>query len=511
MYDWFAASVDRYADRQPALEVAGETLGYAELDDVAGRVAAELVAHNGGVPGRVGLLSARNLLAYAGYLAVQRLGATVVPLNPAFPVGRHAAVAREGGLDLVLADTAVLEPDSLPVPTLRIDGAVSGLRAGAVPGLPPSSAGPDSLAYILFTSGSTGQPKGVPIMHRNVTAYLDHVVPRYRLGPDARVSQTFDLTFDPSVYDLFAAWGSGATLVVPSQQDLLSPVRFVNRTRITHWNSVPSVVSIATRLRALVPGSMPTLRWSLFCGEAFTLTQASAWHAAAPNSVLENIYGPTENTVTWTEFRLPQREEQWPRPANGTVPIGTPYPGQEHLVLDEDGFPTDDGELCVRGPQRFPGYLDPANNTGRFVAYDGRRATVYDGSVPLTAAHWYRTGDRVGVLDGELVHLGRLDHQIKIRGYRVELGEIECALREQPGVREAVVLARPGRDGEILLEAVYTGSPGQPEHLLGALRTRLPRYMVPRTIRVLDEFPLNPNGKVDRSALANVVSAPVGG
>ncbi|MFD0312732.1 amino acid adenylation domain-containing protein [Streptomyces flavalbus] len=513
LYGWFAASVAAHGDRHTALEVAGDRLTYAELDATAARLAALLVAEHGGAPARVGLLAARSTAAYAGYLAVQRLGATVVPLNPAFPPSRNATIARDAKLDLVIAEESARGGHTeLPVPVVLLTPArLAGLRTGEVPALPEPTAGPDDLAYVLFTSGSTGRPKGVPTTHGNVSAYLSHVIPRYELGPGARVSQAFDLTFDPSVYDMFAAWGSGATLVVPGKKDLLSPVRFINQQRITHWNSVPSVASIALRLRALRPGAMPTLRWSLFCGEALTLTHARAWQAAAPHSTLENTYGPTETTITCTEFRLPADPETWPRTSNGTVPIGVLYPGQEYLVLDEDGRPADEGELCVRGTQRFPGYLDPADNVDRFLTFDGDgdgQARPYDGTEPLTATHWYRTGDRVTWLDGALVHLGRLDRQLKVRGYRVELGEIEAALLDQPGVAEAAVVALRAQDGEAQLAAAYTGTAGDPEVLLDALRERLPGYMVPASLAALAELPLNANGKVDRAALTALLSAP---
>ena len=502
--DRFTATVAEFGGLT-ALEVAGEQFTYTELDALAAKLAGTLVAEHGGVPARIGLLAARCLLAYAGYLAAQRLGATVVPLNPAFPPARNAAITRAAGLDLVLAQEDAPGLEDLPV--LRADPRLGALREGAVPALPAPAAGPDDLAYILFTSGSTGTPKGVPISHRNVSAYLDHVIPWYEVGPGARVSQIFDLTFDPSVRDMFLAWGSGATLVVPSGNDILAPVRFVNRARVTHWCSVPSVVSFAMRLRGLAPGSMPALRWSVFCGEALTTSQAEAWRAAAPGSALENSYGPTEVTITCTGYRLPDETAGWPRPANGTVPIGTAYPDLETLVLAEDGTPAADGELCVRGPQRFPGYLDPADNVGRFVTFDGERAAVYDGSEPLTGQHWYRTGDRVRVEDGRLVHHGRLDHQVKIRGYRVELGEIEAALRALPGVRDAFVVALTGPNGEPDLEAAYTGLAQDAEVLLDGLRAKLPAYMVPRRVTAFDELPLNPNGKVDRAALAASLAA----
>ena len=505
--DWFTTTVAEFG-AETALEVSGEQFSYTELDTLAGRLAGVLVAEHGGTPSRIGLLAARCPLAYAGYLAAQRLGATVVPLNPAFPAARNAAITRAAGLDLVLAQEDTPGLDDWPAPVVRADPKLARLREGATPALPGSAAGPDDLAYILFTSGSTGTPKGVPIQHRNVSAYLDYVIPLYEVGPGSRVSQVFDLTFDPSVRDMFLAWGSGATLVVPSANDVLTPVRFVKRARLTHWCSVPSVVSFALKLRGLAPGSMPTLKWSVFCGEALTTSQAEAWQAAAPDSALENSYGPTEVTITCTGYRLPAEIGEWPRPANGTVPIGPVYPELESLIIGDDGTPSADGELCVRGPQRFPGYLDAGDNAGRFVTFDGERAEVYDGSAPLTGQHWYRTGDRVRVEDGRLVHHGRLDHQIKIRGYRVELGEIEAALRAQPGVRDAFVVPLTGPNGELDLEAAYTGVAQDAEVLLAGLRTKLPGYMVPRRATAFDELPLNPNGKVDRAALAARLAPP---
>ncbi|MFC7309295.1 amino acid adenylation domain-containing protein [Streptomyces monticola] len=505
LYEWFAASVAAHGD-DLALEVGEEQLTYRRLGELVDRLAGELLAAHGTVPGRVGLLAERSVLGYAGYLAVQRLGATVVPLNPSFPAARNTAIARAGELDLVLAEGG--DGQELPVPVLALTRPSDAADSAPVPQLPPYEGDVDSVAYILFTSGSTGAPKGVPIRHRNVSAYLRHVVPRYEMGPGSRVSQTFDLTFDLSVFDMFAAWGSGAALVVPGRADLMAPTRFVAAKELTHWFSVPSVVSVARRLRSLAAGRMPSLRWSLFCGEPLTLQQAKAWRRAAPGSRIENLYGPTELTISCTEFRLPADSADWPRPANGTVPIGTLYPGLEQVIIDADGRPCDDGELCVRGPQRFPGYLDPANNAGRFVAYeDGGRARDFDGAGPVPGALWYRTGDRVARQGGHLVHLGRLDQQVKVRGYRVELGEIEAALRELPGVRDALVVAVPGADGESDLEAVCTGAAAEPQELLAALRLRLPAYMVPRGISRYEELPLNANGKVDRKSVTAEVAA----
>ncbi|MEV5546752.1 AMP-binding protein [Streptomyces sp. NPDC052309] len=507
MYGWFAAAAASGTDRI-ALEVGGEEVTYGELADLAGRIAALLIRRCGTVPSRIGLLAGRTLAAYAGYLAVQRLGATAVPLNPAAPAARNTTIARLAGVDAVLADRDAAGGPDLPVPVVRLSG--RDVRALPAAGLPDVRAGARDIAYILFTSGSTGAPKGVCVEHRNVNAYLEHVVPRYAAGPGARFSQFFDLTFDPSVYDMFTAWGSGSTLVVPARQDLLSPVRFVNASEVTHWTSVPSAISFALRMGELGPSSMPGLRWSLFCGEPLTLRQAEARQAAAPRSVLENVYGPTEMTVTCAGHRLPRDRRDWVRPSNGTVPIGTVHPGLEQLVVDERGRPAAEGELCLRGPQRFPGYLDPADDEGRFVAFDGERVSAYDGSAPLTDDHWYRTGDRVGRLPGAgggLVHLGRVDHQVKVSGYRVEPGEIEAVLREHPAVTDAVALAVDAGDGEAELVAAYTGAQEAEGELLAALHARLPAYMVPRALTAFAAFPLTGNGKTDRKAVGAACSA----
>ncbi|MER5651251.1 amino acid adenylation domain-containing protein [Streptosporangium sp. NPDC002524] len=509
LYQWFAGSAARFGDRA-ALEVGGERYAYDELEAMSGHVAARIEAACDGPPARVGLYAGRGVLAYAGYLAIQRLGAAAVPLNPAAPAARNRLVAASARLDLVLSDASHEPPDlagpSGPGPrVLRVDP--DALRTVSRTGAAPREAGADDLAYVLFTSGSTGVPKGVPVRHRSVDAYLRHVIPRYELGPGDRVSQTFDLTFDLSVFDLFATWGSGATLVVPGRYDLLKPVAFAARERLTHWFSVPSVVSVAMRLRRLTPSAMPSLRWSLFCGEPLTLRQADAWRTAAPGSVLENLYGPTELTLSCTGYRLPADRSDWPETANGTVPIGLPYPGVEHLVLDGDGRPAREGELCLRGVQRFPGYTDPEVNAGRFAAFDGDAAVPAPSVTDGTAAPelWYRTGDRVAWRDGLLVHLGRLDQQVKISGHRVELGEVEYALRGQPGVREAVVLAVPGPDGEMELTAACTGTDLNAVALVKGVTQVLPGYMVPRTVTPLAELPLNANGKVDRRALAGLL------
>jgi len=452
LYQWFARSVRRYPDTI-ALEVGDRALTYRELDACSADVAAYLLRTHGTPPRRVGLLASRSLIAFAGYLGVTRLGATVLPLNPAYPLARNRLMLEAAPCDVVLDDS---------------------VEVGTTGDVPDDLSALDDVAYLLFTSGSTGRPKGVPIKHRHVSPFIEHNIARFEVGPGARLSHTFDLTFDPSVFDLFVAWGSGATLVCPQRTELLDPLRYIADRRLTHWYSVPSVITTAERLGTL--GRRVTgLHHSAFIGEQLTLRQAARWHAAAP-SVITNTYGPTELTIACADYRLPADRADWPATSNDTVPIGSPYPFLAAAVQD--------GELCVRGPQRFDGYLNPLDDAGRFTA-DGH----------------YRTGDRVQWEQGRLVHLGRTDHQVKISGYRVELGEIETVLGRHPDVADAVVIASTV-DGSVRLDAWYRGAEVPERELTRWLRGRLPLHMVPRRFRHMAQFPLNANGKTDRAALA---------
>ncbi|WP_103502482.1 AMP-binding protein, partial [Streptomyces sp. SM14] len=360
-----------------------------------------------------------------------------------------------------------------------LGGALDGvpvIREAAGPALErPRPAGPLDVAYVLFTSGSTGRPKGVPVLHRNVDAYLRFVHDRYGFHTGDVFSQTFDLTFDLSVFDLFAAWGSGGTVVSVPPTAYAALERFVAEHGITVWFSAPSLISQLGRRPQGLRGAFDSLRWSLFCGEPLLARDAAAWQAAAPRSTVENLYGPTELTISCSVHRWdPERTPG--RCVNDIVPIGHLHPGLRHLLHD--------GELCVTGDQMFPGYLDPADDTGRFLDHDGTR--------------WYRTGDLARELpDGELVHLGRRDHQVQVHGVRVELAEVESALRRVGGVRDAVAVPAHGE-----LTAFLLGERRPPGDLARELRTMLPRAVIPRRYAYLDAFPLNANRKVDRKELS---------
>jgi acyl-CoA synthetase (AMP-forming)/AMP-acid ligase II len=249
---------------------------------------------------------------------------------------------------------------------------------------------------------------------------------------------------------------------------------------------VPSVAHVLRKRGVLRSGTMPGLRWSLFCGETLPKATAQQWQAAAPNSVVENLYGPTELTIACTVHRWDPATSP-DHCVYDSVPIGQPYPAMQTLVVDGRLQPLRDGEigeLCMAGPQSSPGYWRaPELTAERFFDHGGRR--------------YYRTGDLVRQIDDELVHLGRVDQQVKIGGYRIELGEIEAVLRRE-GCVEAICLQWPDAN---TITAVVTGEVDADE-MRDRLAETLPSYMLPQTVRVLPTLPLNANGKVDRFALS---------
>ncbi|MFD3698360.1 amino acid adenylation domain-containing protein [Streptomyces sp. NPDC058646] len=524
LHAWFEHTAAAAPDR-PALDLPTEgPVSYRDLQR-ASRQAADRILHACGTrPARVALLAERSLPAYAGYLAVLRLGAAVIPLNPANPPARNVEICALAGAAAVLVDgadtsaaTAFAAAMQAAHPAAPHLATVDLAAASALPA-PRSATAPDlhradadDIAYVMFTSGSTGRPKGVPVRHRNIVPALEHHIARCELGPGSRVSHTYGLTFDPSVFDLFGAWCSGATLVVPDRRDLYRPVDYIVDRGLTHWDSVPSLVSVAAELGGLPPGRATGLRHSVFGGEPVTARHLALWREVAPHSTLHNQYGPTELAVTCTVHTLPADPAHWTTSANGTVPIGPVHPHLEALVVDEQGRPADEGELCVRGPQRFDGYLDPADNRGRFLrtAGEGPAEPVPAPGEPVLPTDWYRTGDRVRTRSGTLLHLGRIDAQVKILGNRVELGEVEAAVSDLPGVDAAAVVAVPG-PGEVRLAAYYCGTPSPAPELSRQLRGRLPRYMVPQHIQHLDGLPLTTNGKIDRRRLEADAASPAG-
>lgn len=492
--DWFLLGLSAGPER-PALRMHRRIWTYHELHAMALDVAHDIVTRRGGGPSAIGLVVNRSSVAsYTGVLGGLYSGAAIVPLEASGPPSRAitAAVAARVGVLLVEprcrdVGRVLSEQLQLPVIDLRTEAESSRSISDSASDLAsmPSVAAGDT-AYVMFTSGTTGNPKGVPISHSNISQFLSSMSTRYQLRPDDVVSQACDLTFDLAMLDLFVAWAAAASVAHVGRHAYGSLPETAERLGLTVWVSVPSVVNLVMQTGQLEPGSLPGLRLSLFCGEPLRVRQVEQWLAAAPSSVIDNLYGPTEATVACTAYRWDAATSP-PRCVNAIVPLGAPMPGVRTAIVDDRSEDAEEGELLVAGPQVFRGYLD-SRDDGALVDRDG------------TA--WYRTGDRVRRVSGpeRMAFLGRLDDQLQIRGRRVEAAEIELALCAIDGVDNAVALTYRDR-GHESLGAFYTGSRESPKGVITALSRIVPEYMLPRRVWRLSAFPLNKNGKIDRVSL----------
>jgi amino acid adenylation domain-containing protein len=480
--------------------MAGATFTYRELRLRALGIARLLLERDLGsaAPQLTGVFASRSVEAFAAVLGILLRGHGYVPLNPRFPVLRNREMLERAGCRTVVVDRQHLDAaralarQMREPPLLVVPPGEEPEREVALP-----SSGLEMPAYLLFTSGSTGRPKGVLVRQANVVAFLDAVAARYDLSETDRLSQLFDLTFDLSAFDMFAAWQAGACVCCPEAGQLLRPSDFVRESTLTVWFSVPSTAMFLDRLGGLKPATFPSLRLSLFCGEALTAELADAWAAAAPNSIVENLYGPTEATIACTAYTW---QPDSTAGANGFVPIGEPMGATESRVVDETLREVGDGEagqLLLGGPQIVEGYWDDAEATARsFVTMPG-------------GGHRYLTGDRVlrPQGGGPLEYLGRIDSQIKILGHRVELEEVEAVLREEARA-EAIAVGWPlTPSGAAGIVAFIASASVDTVVLRRALTERLPEYMVPRELRLVRELPLNANGKRDRKAVLSILQA----
>ena len=515
LWNRFIRSCAQFPER-PAIDV-GREVTYREMAARAKRVAATIQGSVGtGELPLTAVFAHRSETAYAAVLGTLMAGHGYVPLNRNFPVERTRLMlersmcrsmvvdaSSEPQLEALLAGMEtpllILCPDRSDVsqlatkfPVHRIVGANDLTHADE---WRPVDVATNSIAYLLFTSGSTGQPKGVMVSHGNVLHYVDYVTRRYGFCSDDRMSQIFDLTFDLSAHDMFVAWQNGACVCCPTQKQSIKPEAFIDDGRLTVWFSVPSTAVFMRRLGVLKPRMYPRLRLSLFCGEALPVEIVRQWALAAPNSAIENLYGPTELTIACTAYRWDNTSS----PAeceHGVAPIGAPFDDMEVIIVDEElrevenGAP---GELLVTGPQLSLGYWQEEETT--------RKAFV---RLPGKPGVYYRTGDRVRrqTPGKPLIYLGRVDSQIKVLGHRVELGEVESAVRKASGLDGVIALGWPmTASGAEAIEVFLQAEEVDVKSLLAEIKRKLPPYMVPRNIHVLSHFPLNANGKFDRAAL----------
>ncbi|MET4923314.1 amino acid adenylation domain-containing protein [Streptomyces sp. PSRA5] len=521
VHEAFARSA-RLTPDAPAVVAHGRTLSYAELDAAADRVAAVLVAR-GVVRRPVGVCVERTADLPVVVLGVLKAGGSCVPVDPDHPAERIAFTVRDSGIDVLLTQRgcrpaelpagveAVLLDDLPDVPDLADVQDVPG-RADAGPPFtgPVVPVGPDDLVYVIYTSGSTGRPKGVAMEHGPLANLIEWQRRRSATGSDpsegARTLQFAPLGFDVAFQEIFATWAAGGTLVLVDEQVRRDPHQLLD---LIAAERIERLFLPFVALQQLVEYACATGRRCdslievLTAGEQLQVTPAlRQFFGTLTSATLENQYGPSETHVVTAE-RLGPDPAAWP----GLPSIGRPVDGATVLLLDERLRPVPagvPGEICVGGPVVARGYVGrPELTAEKFVPGDlpGTGAGTRGGS------RFYRTGDLARLLpDGRIQYIGRSDGQVKIRGHRVETGEVEAAVRAQPGVAGAAVVAQdlgPGA-GKRLLAYYIAGDPdlAGPEEMRQRLRARLPDPLVPARCVPVDRFPLTSSGKVDRAALA---------
>ena len=517
VHDLLGASAARFPGRTAVVD-GDRSATYAELEATSNRLARLLAAHGARPGDRIGLYLEKSLEALTGIYGILKAGATYVPLDPGAPAPRLGSIARDAGLRCLITSKekadlwAPLLAEGAPVETLvvldgvegdvappdGIEAVTSAALAEHAPDALPKAPRPDSdLAYILYTSGSTGVPKGVMLSHRNALAFVDWATDEFEVTEEDRLSSHAPLHFDLSVLDLFVAAKAGAAVVLVPHQLALFPVdlvRWIRDSAISVWYSVPSILTLLVLRGRLHETELPALRTVLFAGEVFPTKYLHQVMQALPNARFANLFGPTEtNVCTWYEV------PRWTGEPPASIPIGKPIAGVETFVVGEDGSvvsPGETGELYVRGPTVMQGYWGDEERTRAALqrAWQGD-----DGGFPV-----YRTGD-LAYLDehGDWIFLGRRDSQIKSRGYRIELGDIEAALNLHPSVEECAVVAIPDELVTNRIKAfVVTRGDLDEEELSRFCAGQVPRYMTPELYEFLVELPRSSTGKIDRRALS---------
>jgi amino acid adenylation domain-containing protein len=512
--------VSARAQAQPqtlALVFKDTRVTYEELERVSNRIARRLLSAGVRAGDRVCLLTPKSPRAIQAILGILKTGAMYVPLDPDSPATRlHLMLASCDTPWLLASHRCATLVDELHAFSDLAGKLVVGWLDDGSPARPggfswddveqesgdhvATKAPMDTPAYILFTSGSTGVPKGVVITHANVAAFLDWALPYFDFASGDRLSGHPPLHFDLSVFDVFGALTAGATLhLVPPELNLVPGrlVRLMSDNQLTQWFSVPGVLSLVAKFDLLATAQLPALKRVLWCGEALPTPTLRYWMERLPAVAFTNLYGPTEATIASSYFTVTQR----PASDSDPIPIGTPCAGEELLVLDESLQPVAPGvigDLHIAGAGLSPGYWRDPDKTRAVFLPDPRPANP--------GSRIYRTGDlaRMGE-DGLCYFIGRADTQVKSRGYRIELGEIDNALNALSSLREGAVVAIPsgGFDGAALCCAYVPQSRdgGSIELVKQQLAARLPHYMIPSRWKQVDGLPRNANGKIDRRAI----------
>ena len=497
----------------------GQSLSYSQFAKRAREIAQRLAQSpnwqkSDTRPVKVGILASRGMDAAVAILGTCWVGAAYVPIGLKLPQDKilailsaceFSAIIVDNEGDKLLTDTVLA---ACPKLLIRVDQLGTSdediespsetvVQSQNLTFSEPVQVQSDDLAYVIFTSGTTGAPKGVMISAGSVRNYVQTVVDKLELHATDRALETCEISFDFSVHNMFATWQAGAALYILPATLVMNAVKFARTAKLTVWNSVPSLLGMLQQLKVLQPGCLPDLRITVLGGEALPESTARLWQEVAPNTEIFNLYGPTEATV----FCLAQVFSRQAPITSGRdfVCIGTALDGSDAMVVDAVGKEVSDGqpgELAIAGTQLAQGYIgQPELTAQKFPVFNAKR--------------WYLTGDYAVKDPSGVFHcLGRIDNQVKISGYRIELEEIDAALRLVSGRDLVGTVAWPVVDGVAKgIVGFIAGSEMDHAELIIGLKQKLPPYMAPHRVIGLDHMPLNASGKVDRKALTEILKA----
>ncbi|MGD0884645.1 MAG: amino acid adenylation domain-containing protein [Thermodesulfovibrionales bacterium] len=521
LHHLLSESAEKYPDKE-AIAFKDDKLTYAELERESNKLAHGLSGIGIARGERVGIYMNRCIASIIGGFGILKAGATYVPIDPLCPPNRLSYIVNKCGIKYLLTVQDKLTnieqvfPDHSPLESIVVMNGLDSssrslgstkliewreIRKTASGEAPPANAIDSDVAYILFTSGSTGNPKGVMLSHLNSLTFVNSAHDFFQIKMNDRFSNICPLHFDMSVFDIFVAVKAGATVVIIPETTAIFPVKLaeiIEKNRISVWNSVPSALSLLATYKNLDSHDLSSLRLILFAGELFPLKYLRRLQEAVPGARFCNMYGQTEansSTYYWVE--------KLPGDAKASLPIGRPLPNFEVFSLDEDGKPVTEpgkeGELYVRAATVALGYWGEGEKTEKSFVKNPLRPDLNE--------RVYKTGDLVSLdPDGNYVFLGRKDHMIKSRGYRIEIGEIETVLCNHPEIKSAVVIPIPDElIGNRISVIVVPATPGKmkKEDILQYCSQQLPRYMIPESVEFRDSLPTTSSGKVDRKKLSD--------
>jgi amino acid adenylation domain-containing protein len=504
--------VTRTAQTSPdsdAIVMGSDRWSYRDVDRFSNNLARRLQASCCGRNDRVALYMPKSPRSIASIIGILKAGCAYVPIDVSGPAARASRIIESAEPGVMLVDETTRQSlEDIGCGGVLLDVSTIGFESS---GCVQTAGERDDAAYILYTSGSTGVPKGVVITHGSVISFVEWAIEYFQITREDRMSAHPPLHFDLSVFDIFGAFAAGAGLHVPPTAINISAsaaADFIRSSQLTHWFSVPSLLTFMAKFDAVQSNDFPTLKRVLWCGEVLPTPVLRHWMLRLPHVRFTNLYGPTETTIASSYFTV----EKVPEPAD-EIPIGTACSRETMLILDEHLRPVKTGtvgNLFIGGAGVSPGYWrDPGKTEQCFIA---------DPFASCPSARLYRTGDLARAdREGRIYFVGRNDSQIKSRGYRIELGEIETVLNTIPGLKESaiVAVATDGFENQAICCAYSTMDPDvSPAAVRSLLRKTLPNYMLPSRWLKLEELPKNANGKVDKPFLRDLfreqISKPAG-